>query len=107
MMKRVMVATICLVASAVPAHAQDPFNLAVPVERLATLFTGLYGPRGLILDSEATLPGEQPHSAHFNSDFQTNFTQFGTALVGQPSVSWNSLGIECHARNTYMLASTR
>lgn len=83
MMKRVMVATVCLFASAVPAQAQDPFNLAVPVERLATLFTGLYGPRGLILDSEATLPGEQPHSAHFNSDFQTNFTQFGTALVGQ------------------------
>ena len=36
-----------------------------------------------MLDSEATLPGEQSHSAHFNSDFQSNFSQFGTALVSQ------------------------
>jgi hypothetical protein len=65
------------------AHAQAPFNLASPVKNLATLFTDLYGPRGLIVDSEATLPGEQPHSAHFNNDFQSNFGKFGTALVGQ------------------------
>ena len=48
---------------------------------LATIFTDLFGPTGLIVDSLATLPGEQPHSAHFNSDFQFNFSQFGTALV--------------------------
>jgi hypothetical protein len=35
------------------------------------------------VDSEATLPGEQPHSAHFNSDFQSDFSQFTTAIVGQ------------------------
>ena len=29
------------------------------------------------------LPGEQPHSAHFNSDFQSEFSQFGAALVNQ------------------------
>ena len=63
--------------------AQEPFNLAVPVDQAATLFTNLFGPRGLVLDSEATLPGEQSHSAHFNSDFQSNFSQFGTALVSQ------------------------
>ena len=56
---------------------------ASPVKNLATMFTGLFGPHGLTVDSEATLPGEQPHSAHFNSDFQSNFGQFGTALVGQ------------------------
>jgi hypothetical protein len=66
-----------------PAAAQDPYNLLAPVRSLATLFTDLYGPGGLSLDSEATLPGEQPHSAHFNSDFQFNFRQFSTALVGQ------------------------
>ncbi len=64
-------------------EAQEPFNLAVPVQHAATLFTNLFGPRGLVLDSEATLPGEQSHSAHFNSDFQSNFSQFGTALVSQ------------------------
>ncbi len=82
-MKRVVVATVCLLSSASSAGAQEPYNLAVPVTHVATLFTGLFGPRGLILDSEATLPGEQPHSAHFNSDFQANFGHFGTALVGQ------------------------
>jgi hypothetical protein len=64
------------------AH-EDPYTLTAPVRNLATLFTDLFGPRGLIVDSLATLPGEQPHSAHFNSDFQFNFTQFGTALVSQ------------------------
>ncbi len=58
-------------------------DVAAPVGKLATLFTDLYGPRGLIVDSLATLPGEQPHSAHFNSDFQFNFSQFSTALVSQ------------------------
>jgi hypothetical protein len=53
------------------------------VQNLATLFTNLFGPNGLTVDSLATLPGEQPHTAHFNSDFQFNFSQFGTALVGQ------------------------
>ena len=72
-----------LLVSPQRVEAQEPFNLAVPVEHAATLFTNLFGPRGLVLDSEATLPGEQSHSAHFNSDFQSNFSQFGTALVSQ------------------------
>ena len=65
------------------ALAQDPFNITAPVRNLATMFTDLFGPNGLIVDSLATLPGEQPHSAHFNSDFQSNASQFTTALVGQ------------------------
>jgi len=64
------------------AEAQ-PYILASPVQHLATIFTDLYGPTGLKVDSLATLPGEQPHTAHFNSDFQSNFSQFGTALVDQ------------------------
>jgi hypothetical protein len=73
----------CAVLSASSAQAQDPYNLAAPVRSLATLFTDLYGPHGLVVDSLATLPGEQPHSAHFNSSFQSGFSQFNTALVGQ------------------------
>jgi hypothetical protein len=65
------------------AAAQEPYNLAAPVTNLATMFNDLFGPRGIVVDSEATLPGEQSHSAHFNSDFQFNFSQFGTALVSQ------------------------
>ena len=75
--------TVFLLLTPAAAYAQDPFTLAAPVKSLATMFTDLFGPRGLVLDSLATLPGEQSHSAHFNSDFQFNFTQFGTALVGQ------------------------
>lgn len=82
-MKRAAVSLVYLLLTAAVTAAQEPYNLAVPVKHVATLFTGLFGPNGLILDSEATLPGEQLHSAHFNSDFQGNFSQFGTALVGQ------------------------
>ena len=84
MVGRIVGLLVCMIVVAPEARAQDdPYNLTAPVRNLATLFTDLYGPEGLILDSEATLPGEQPHRAHFNSDFQSNFSQFGTALVGQ------------------------
>lgn len=82
-MIRRFVMMLCLVVAGSRANAQDPYRLSSPVTNLATLFTGLYGPHGLIVDSEATLPGEQPHSAHFNSDFQFDFSQFNTALVNQ------------------------
>jgi hypothetical protein len=81
-MKRVLI-VMCLLAVASNARAQDPFIIYSPVRNLATLFTSLFGPQGLKVDSEATLPGEQPHSAHFNSDFQSNFDKFTTAIVGQ------------------------
>ena len=74
---------LCFIALAPDVRAQEPYNLTAPVRNLATIFTDLYGPDGLILDSLATLPGEQPHRAHFNSDFQFNFSQFSTAMVGQ------------------------
>jgi len=82
MIKR-LVMTLCFVAAGTTASAQEPYNLASPVRNLSTLFHDLFGPRGLIVDSEATLPGEQPHSAHFTSNFQFNFNQFNTALVNQ------------------------
>ena len=81
-MKRVLL-VMCLLAVASNARAQDPYIIYSPVRNLATLFTSLFGPQGLKVDSEATLPGEQPHSAHFNSDFQSNFDKFTTAIVGQ------------------------
>src|SRR5262245_32098905 len=69
---------------AIPREAgAQPYNLAAPVQNLATLFSTLYGANGLVVDSEATLPGEQSHSAHFNNDFQSNFGHFGTSLVSQ------------------------
>jgi Putative MetA-pathway of phenol degradation len=83
MIRRVSVVFVCALGVAAPVRAQDPYNLTASVSHMATLFADLFGPRGLIVDSEATLPGEQVHSAHFNSNFQSNFRQFTTALVGQ------------------------
>lgn len=83
MVGRIVGMLVCMSALAPAARAQEPYNLTAPVKSLATLFTDLYGPEGLVLDSLATLPGEQPHRAHFISDFQFNFSQFSTALVGQ------------------------
>jgi hypothetical protein len=51
--------------------------------KLAFLIPTLYGPRGLIVDSEARLPDGSTHSAHFNSAFQAEFTQFNVALASQ------------------------
>src|SRR6201989_3493299 len=81
-MRRVLF-TLCLLAIASNARAQDPYVIYSPVKNLATLFTGIFGPQGLKVDSEATLPGEQPHTAHFNADFESNFDKFTTAIVGQ------------------------
>jgi len=83
MRRRRLIGIVCVLAMSSSAGAQQPYNLASPVGNLATLFTDLFGPNGLIVDSEATLPGEQPHSAHFNNDFQSNFGKFSTALVSQ------------------------
>lgn len=63
--------------------AQEPFNVAVPVDKLSTIFTQIYGPGGLIVDSLRSLPNGQTHSAHFNSAFQAEFTQFGASLTSQ------------------------
>lgn len=50
---------------------------------LAELLQNLYGPHGLIVDSEAVLPDGSTHSAHFNGAFQSEFRQINLALVRQ------------------------
>jgi hypothetical protein len=52
-------------------------------DKLALLIPGLYGPDGLKVDSQARLPDGSTHSAHFNSAFQAEFTQFNIALASQ------------------------
>jgi len=83
MLKRTLLLGLALLLSSSLVSAQEPFNVAVPVDELSTIFTQLYGPGGLILDSLAELPGGGTHSAHYNSDFQSQFTQFGVALTSQ------------------------
>ncbi len=60
-----------------------PISSAQDSGKLALLIPTLYGPGGLFVDSAAPLPGGGTHSAHFNSAFQTEFTQFNIALASQ------------------------
>jgi hypothetical protein len=52
-------------------------------DKLALLIPELFGPSGLKVDSQARLPDGSTHSAHFNSAFQAEFTQFNIALASQ------------------------
>jgi hypothetical protein len=72
-----------LLAVAVPAQAQAPINLSVHVTELSQIFTQLYGPEGLVVNSLTPLETGESHSGHFNSGFESEFSQFGTALTGQ------------------------
>jgi hypothetical protein len=52
-------------------------------DKLSLLVPHLYGANGLSVGSEAVLPDGSTHSAHFNSAFQSQFTQFNIALASQ------------------------
>jgi hypothetical protein len=82
---RVAGALLALLISSNPifAQQQQPFNVAVQVSELSRIFTELYGPNGLIVNSNTALPSGATHSAHFNSGFESEFSQFGTALTSQ------------------------
>jgi hypothetical protein len=70
----VAVAVACLLPSAAGAQGSDKLGLVVP---------HLFGTSGLTVDSDARLPTGETHSGHFNNAFQSNFTQFNTALASQ------------------------
>jgi len=76
--RRVLTFLVLLLALASQAAAQSR-----PVPTLSEVFHDLFGPNGLVVDSEAVLPDGSTHSAHFNSAFQSNFTQFNVALASQ------------------------
>lgn len=75
MSKAVLIVALAALASPAALQAQE--------SSLAFLIPNLYGPRGLIVDSEARLPDGSTHSAHFNSAFQAEFTQFNVSLASQ------------------------
>lgn len=71
----VVMLLVATTASAALAQSRPP--------RLASVFADLFGPNGLVVNSESVLPDGSTHSAHFNSAFQSNFTQFNIALASQ------------------------
>ncbi|HOC18989.1 MAG TPA: hypothetical protein PKK95_12005 [Vicinamibacterales bacterium] len=76
-MKRPLIAIALLVSLAAPAAGQSR------TDQLALLFQEVFGPNGLVVNSESVLPDGSTHSAHFNSGFQSNFSQFNIAIAGQ------------------------
>jgi len=83
-MRRAIVGVLLAVfGTAVPAGAQEPINVAVQVTELWRIFKDLYGPNGLVVNSNVPLPSGATHSSHFNSGFESEFSQFGTALTSQ------------------------
>jgi len=74
---------VALFGTAVPASAQESINVAVQVTELWRIFKDLYGPNGLVVNSNVPLPSGATHSSHFNSGFESEFSQFGTALTSQ------------------------
>ena len=81
MIRRVLLALALIACSAPLLSAQTAVQSSSPT--LAELLQNLYGPNGLIVDSEAVLPDGSTHSAHFNGAFQSEFQQINIALVRQ------------------------
>src|SRR3972149_11918751 len=75
--KSVMLATLFTLLSTTSTLAQD--------DKLGLIIPNLYGPEGLFVESDAPLAGGGDHSAHFNSSFQSEFTQFNIALARELS----------------------
>jgi hypothetical protein len=72
---RLVVGLLLLGAS--PLAAQDRPSM------LATLFEDIYGPNGLVLNSDDVQLDGTNHAAHFNSAFQSEFRLVNVALTSQ------------------------
>lgn len=80
-MRSVVPGVLLLLLAAAPAAGQSQNQNHAPT--LSQVFQDLFGPNGLVVNSEEVLPDGSTHSAHFNGAFQSNFTQFNIALASQ------------------------
>lgn len=77
--KLFLVVTLSLFLGAASVHAQ-PIEVTTSIDKLAFLIPQLYGPEGLFVETDFR---EFNHQAHFNSAFQTEFSQFNIAFSQQ------------------------
>ena len=77
--KLVVIAVLSAFWQTASANAQ-PVEVSSTVDKLAFLLPQLYGPQGLFVDTEFR---QFNHQAHFNSAFQTEFSQFNIAFSQQ------------------------
>jgi hypothetical protein len=73
----------CLLVAGVCSRAGAQTTVQSTSPTLAELLQNVYGPHGLIVESEAVLPDGSTHSAHFNGAFQSEFGRINVALVRQ------------------------
>jgi hypothetical protein len=78
---QILAAAVFVLMAVRPLAAQSAVSSASPT--LAELLKNVFGPNGLVVDSESVLPDGSTHSAHFNGAFQSEFEQFNIALVRQ------------------------
>ena len=69
-------ATVMAAPPAALAQSQRP-------PTLSTLFEDIFGPRGLVLNSDDVQLDGSNHAAHFNSAFQSEFRLMNVALTSQ------------------------
>src|SRR5437667_180179 len=74
-----------------------PGTLAQTREKLALLIRNIYGPNGLLVDSEAFLPDGSNHSAHSNSEFHRSH---GGSVHGVSEL-WTCRQAGSRARGSY------
>ncbi len=78
-MAAVLSVTVALVAAPPPSVAQTENRPPT----LSTLFEDIYGPHGLVLNSDDVQLDGSNHAAHFNSAFQSEFRLMNVALTSQ------------------------
>ena len=71
-----LVPFVCLLAPFSAAAQDRP-------QTLSTLFEDIFGPRGLVLNSDDVQLDGATHAAHFNSAFQSEFRLMNVALTSQ------------------------
>ena len=76
-MRTIAASCLCFLVAVVSASAQTH------PESLATLFEDVYGPNGLVLNSDDVQLDGTTHAAHFNSAFQSDFRLVNIALTSQ------------------------
>ncbi|MGH9308227.1 MAG: hypothetical protein ACRD1U_02555 [Vicinamibacterales bacterium] len=73
----VALTALLLLASSTRSYAQERPST------LSTLFEDIFGPRGLVLNSDDVQLDGTNHAAHFNSAFQSEFRLMNVALTSQ------------------------
>ena len=76
MRRSIAILALWLVSTSIAAAQDRPATLS-------TLFEDIYGPRGLVLNSDDVQLDGTNHAAHFNSAFQSEFRLMNVALTSQ------------------------